>query len=132
MLIETALFAYLSELAGLVGARVYPLKLPQKPTLPAITYQRISGPHVHSHSGISGLARPRYQFTCWAEKYADAKATAEILRLALDGYKGTMGGAGGVDVSGILSAGDGDIYDPDTTLSGVYHDFFIWHAEAKT
>jgi hypothetical protein len=131
MLIEAAIFKYLSEYSGLVGSRIYPLKLPQKPTLPAMTYQRISGMHVHSHSGISGLARPRYQFTCWAERYDDAKATAETLRLALDGYKGTMGGVSGVNVSGALSEGDGDIYDPDTKLSGVWHDFFIWHAEAK-
>ena len=131
MLIEAAIFKYLSEYTGLVGKRVYPSKLPQKPTLPAITYQKISGPHVHSHGGISGLTRPRYQFTCWAEKYSDAKAIAEVLRLALDGYKGTMGGSGGVDVSAILSEGDGDIYDPETQLNGVWHDFFIWHAEAK-
>jgi hypothetical protein len=42
-----------------------------------------------------------------------------------------MGGVSGVNVSGALSDGDGDIYDPDTKLYGTWHDFFIWHAEAK-
>jgi hypothetical protein len=44
-MIEAALRAVLiahPDVAALAGGRIYPLILPQNPTLPAIAYQRIS------------------------------------------------------------------------------------------
>ena len=58
MAIEAGLYAHLVGSAGvtaLVATRVYPLLVPQDATLPAIAYQRISGPRDHTHDGPSGV-----------------------------------------------------------------------------
>lgn len=122
MTIETDLYSRLSTFAGLValvGTRSYPLLLPQNPTLPAITFQKISNVREQAHSGDSSLQHPRYQFSCWAETYAEAWAVAEQIRLALQG---------------ITSAGGGfyenavDLYDPETGWYHVPVDITIWHS----
>lgn len=77
--------------SALVGPRVYTLKLPQTPQYPAVVYQRISGPRMHSHDGATGLAEGRWQFTAWARRYQDAKAVADALRQRMDGYSGAVG-----------------------------------------
>ena len=132
MIIEEALVAYLTGYAGLsalIGTRLYPLRLPENPTYGAVTYHRISGPRVQSHSGPSGLAYPRFQFDCYATSYLGAKNVATQVRIALDGFKGTMGGTSGVAVSSALSQNDRDFYDPATRTWRVSTDFIIGHAE---
>ncbi len=90
MTIEEGLYAFLSN-AGIVGTRIYPLVIPQDATLPAIAYQRLSGPREHSHDGASGMAWARMQLAITGETYSSAKATAELVRAAMDGHKGLMG-----------------------------------------
>ncbi len=90
MTIEEGLYAFLSS-AGIVGARIYPLVIPQDAALPAIAYQRLSGPREHSHDGASGMAWARMQLAITGESYASAKNTAEQIRAAMDGHKGLMG-----------------------------------------
>lgn len=128
-MIEEALYTYLIAHAGLsalVGDRVYPLVAPQDATYPLVVYQRISGIRIHSHSGPSGLASPRFQFSAWGESFSDAKNVAEQVRLALDGYAGTMGS---LAVGACLIATELDQYEPDTGLYRTILDFFIWHEE---
>ena len=101
MTIETALYSYLKDFAGLyalVSTRIYPLILPQNPTLPAVAYQQISGPRVHAMGNDPGITYPRYQFSCWGSTPASAAAVAQQIRLAFENYSGTMGGVGGVTV----------------------------------
>ena len=132
MIIEEALVTYLTGYAGLtalIGTRVHPLRLPETPTYGAVTYQRISAPRIQSHTGSSALAFPRFQFDCYATTYLGAKRVAEQLRLALDGFKGTMGGATGVAVGSSLSQSDRDFYDPATRTWRVSIDFIIGHTE---
>jgi len=98
MRFEEALFAHLKDCTGLknlVGDRIYPLVLPQKAVLPAVTYQKISGERLHKLQGDTGLTRPVYQLSCWAENYAQCKAAAEQVRLCLQKHSGLMGGAEG-------------------------------------
>ena len=78
-----------APVAALVAARVYPLNLPQAPTMPAIVYQTISAVVLdHSHDGAGRVLRARVQMSCWAATYV---ALADALRAALDGYAGAMG-----------------------------------------
>lgn len=133
MTIEAAITKHLTENAGvasLAAGRVYPGHLPQKPTLPAIVMHRISGPREHSHDGSSGLAHPRFQFDVWAGSHVKAKALAEAVRAAMDGFRGTMGGAGGVEVSGCFLEDDDDGYDDALELFVWRMDFIVWHAES--
>jgi len=101
MRLEEALYAHLSgdaDVAALVGDRIYPLLVPQDADLPALAYQRISGVPIYAHDGPPGLARARVQITCLGRSYSEAKDLAARVRAALSGYRGTMGGAGGVEV----------------------------------
>lgn len=76
----------LAEMLGsLVSSRVYPLVLPQKPTLPAITYQQISAVRVRNLPvGRAGKVRLRIQIDCWAETYAAVHALADSVKALLD------------------------------------------------
>lgn len=131
MKIEAALFSRVTTYAGfaaLCGTRVYPIVLPQNPTLPAVTFQRISAVREQIFGGSAGLAHPRFQFTVWASTYASSRDVAEQLRLALDGYYGLMGGAGGVQADATL-VGEQEFFDPETGWYQTMMDFEVWHQE---
>lgn len=68
----------------LLGTRLYPNKLPQKPTLPAVVYSIVSEVPVHVLDGggyqVSGS---RVQFDCYAKKYADARAAWSVIEVVL-------------------------------------------------
>lgn len=124
--LESVLYTYLTGYAGLValvGTRVYPVQLPQEATLPALTYQRISGPRTHTQNGVSILARPRIQVDCWASSYAGAKAVATQVRLALDGHK-----AAGEVWASVLD-NDIDDLDAETGRYRVIMDVLFWYQE---
>lgn len=92
---EEGLYSLLTGDAGvsaLVSTRVYPLAVPQQVDLPAVAYQRISGPRLLAHDGPTGLAEARVQVTCHAATYIAAKGLADAVRAAVDGYAGTTGG----------------------------------------
>lgn len=132
--IEEALKAHLTANAGLVAliaSRVYPVQLPQNPTLPAMVYNRISGERVQHMEGSSGLASPRFQFDSFGRTYAEAKGVSEALRLAVEGFSGTMGGVNGPDVNSCLLQSDQDGYEDDLHVYWVSVDYIIWHTEPK-
>ena len=97
-MIETSLNTWLRANIALVAQRVYPRKLPQNPTLPALTYFEVSGNRWRSPQGPSGARQGRYQISCWAEqradtgdKYGDAKTVADEVIRDLDCFTGLMG-----------------------------------------
>lgn len=116
-----------ATLSGLIGTRLYPLKMPQKPTYPAITYQWVTGQRVHSTDGASGLAGPRVQFDCWAETYLAMESVFEALRLRLDGYQGA---AGTTKVQGAFFDNERDLYEDKVEIYRRSVDYFIWHSES--
>jgi hypothetical protein len=116
-----------ATLTTLVGTRMYPLKLPQAPTMPAIIYTWISGARVHSTDGPSGLSNPRVQFDCWAQTYLEAEALLEALRKRLDGFQGTAGSSW---IQAVFFETERDGYDDDTELYRRSADFFVWYEEA--
>jgi len=129
MSLETALRTYTlagAEVASLAGIRMYPAKLPQVPTLPAIVYQRIDTRREHDHDGPDGLPRPRLQVTCWATSVGAAWDLAGAVRRRLDGYKGAWGS---VQVQSCLCVGERDLDDPETGRAGVAQDYMIQFVE---
>ena len=135
MIVEQALVAVLEAYSGLTDlvttTRIYPMKLPANATLPAVTYQRISGAREDMMGEPTGLARPVFQVTAWADDYLEAKTVATQVRKALDGYEGQAGGSSGV-WSWIGMLNDVDMVD-NTTDPPTYYvpaDFLIWHQEA--
>lgn len=130
MLIEQAIFNHLSTDAGvaaLVGTRVYPVMLPQGATLPAVTYMRVSSTRMRTF-GAPRMGRvARFQFTVWATTYLSRGAIVAALIDALEGYSGTLGGVGGVDVLAIQQEGQLDDYEPTAKVFQSACDFFITH-----
>ena len=123
MLIEQGLEAFL---AAVTAVAVYPNVIPQDAALPAVAYQRISGPRMHEHAGPAGLANPRFQLTCLAATYAAAKGLATACRLALDDYRGMMGT---VTVTACQCENEADGYSEVTRRHNVRLDVLIWHKE---
>lgn len=132
MSLEAAFYAQLcatSALSALVGTRIYPLGLPHGVTLPAVTFQRVSGPRLRTlgNTNLGGAAR--FQVSCWGESYADASAVAAAVR-TLDNFDGLMGGAGGVTVRAIQQQNEVHLRDPETQWAHVALDFTVWHEGA--
>jgi len=128
-MLEKAIFTRLSTDAGitaLAGNRIYPQILPQNPTLPAITYFRVSTTKPYAQSNSVNIAQARLQISCWAETYSVMKSLVEAVRKSLDGFSGVVNG---IQITSYLNTCY-DLYDDDT---GIYHgivDFKIFYEEA--
>ena len=123
---EEGLFEYLDNYVGLsmeIDDRLYPLLLPQKVELPAVTYQRISTPRLHEFEQ-SFMPHPRFQFNCWAESFPRAKDVAAQVLAALDVYIGSMGDE---TVRASIIDGERDMYDPATGIWNSIVEAVIWH-----
>jgi hypothetical protein len=115
MTLDDAQYAYLSSgVVALIGTRFYPDRLPEEPTLPAVTYQQVSTLRLSQHTGAVAGGQVRMQYTVFALTRASARAIAAQLVAALDGYKGTMGGVGGLAVTVLEIANEIDQHDPET------------------
>lgn len=126
MSFEQGLFEYLDNHAGLsmeVDSRIYPVLLPQKVTLPAVTYTRLATPRLHEFEK-SLLPHPTFQFDCWAESYSRAKDVAEEVVSALDIYRGAMGD---YTVEASIVDSERDAYDAATGIHHVMVDVEIWY-----
>jgi len=126
---EAAIYAILvadGTVSGLVSTRIYPVKLPQSPDMPAITYSRVSGPRIQTIAGPSGLAYPRVQVDSWASTYTGIKTLADAVRQALDGYSGTIAS---IRIGGIMMDGELDLYEPGVEEYRVTQDYIVWYDE---
>lgn len=121
-MIEEDLYSYLSTYAGLVAlvdTRIYPLVGPQKVTAPYCTYQKISPGRMYSHSGFSGLSKPRMQVSCYGSTYAQVKAVAAQVIAAVEAWPGAS------NIQAAFVENELDMYDPETGLYHVPVDFFV-------
>lgn len=81
-----------SAISTLVSTRIYPLKLPEKPTLPAITYHCYAVESEYNLAGVAGWATSKWQIDIWASTETNALAIGEAVRANLQAYSGTIGG----------------------------------------
>ena len=126
--VEYAIKARLEAVSGvtdLVAARIYPAVLPQNPTLPAITFQRIDGPRLSAMTN-DVWAEPRIQINSYAAKYTGAKALAQQVRIALQRWSGT---SAGVVIHDIFIENDRDNYDDEVEAWRVIADYLVQHDE---
>ena len=116
------LFTYLTleapDVVSLVGTRVYPLKLPAQAVMPAITYQRISGPKPIATQADEGPTHARIRFNCWASTYEGANALAGAVVSVLKGDAGPGLGHG--------KDGDQEDDDPNTGLFRRRLEYLYW------
>lgn len=121
MSLESDLYTRLSTFAGLtalVSTRIYPSRLPDNPTLPAVVYTRITTTHVLA-SGDVPLVRARMQIDVWDDSYLDVVAVAAQVHAALD-----MASPTGLVAT--IPENDSDDYDSEALLHRKRMDFWIW------
>lgn len=111
-------------LSALIDERVYPNQLPQRPTLPAVVYTRISTLFYQTRDS-SSLERPRFQFDCWSDSYGGARAVAQQLRAALP----TLRQASSPRIDAALLENDQDILEADPARFRAVVEAYIWHEE---
>ncbi len=107
-------------LGALVGERVHPLRLPPGVVLPALTYQRVSGPRYSALAGPSFLPHPRFQFTAWAQGYLQARDVRQQVRRALEEWVPSTGG-------GTRFLNELDLVEGELGWYQCIVDFEIWH-----
>lgn len=99
-----------TAMTDLIGARYYPVNLPQNPTYPALTYTKISGDEHHDIP----VGYPRYQFSCWANKYSEAKSVAKEVKRIFQRRNEPIGGSSGLPIIQGVYEGDTDLWDFNT------------------
>lgn len=118
-----------ATIAAILATRLYPVILPQNTIFPAATYQIIDTPRDFNLDGPSGLARPKIQYTLWATKADNVKALARAIRLALNGFKGTL--PDGSDVKSVMLEDERETYESDVNLHRIDLDFVVWFDETS-
>lgn len=108
--------------SALVGARIYPLVMPQPvPVMPAIVYQIVNDSPIQSlHGPTLGLRQARVQIDAYGANYAASQALADAIEAALDA---TSSGGGQCTA---VRQGRRDLYESDTKLFRVSLDFSVW------
>jgi hypothetical protein len=128
MAVENALYTILTgnvALAALVSARVYPGVIPQNIALPALAYQVIATERDYHHGGQQNTAGPLVQITVEAASYSSAKSVAAAVRVALSGYRGTVGTTNSTEIRGVFLENEYDGYNLETDISTVRQDYRI-------
>lgn len=129
-----------TTVGGLVGsdattAFVHALRLPQRPTLPAVVYKRISGVRIASLRGPASAAKPRYQVDAWANNVRGAQELGAAIRRRLEGYVGTWSDGGSPATTLFVQVefvDDREFFEEEISGGLCRHsaDYFIFHGTA--
>lgn len=128
--VNEGLYSRLSGYAGLtalVNKRIYPMILPQDCKMPAVTFQRISGPRIHAMGNDMPLVHPRYQVSAISDDYDQARSVADQIISALKNERDATWGSLTVQASYVED--DQDFYEDDTRRFRIPVDVIIWAEE---
>lgn len=116
-----------SGITAIVGTRIYPLVLSDNnPTLPAITYQRISNT---AQKGTSDLRESRWQFSCWSKRreggngYQESQQLAAAVKTFLEEFNSTAQTPG---IKQTLVVNENDDYDDEAKVYRVIIDVILY------
>ncbi len=141
MLVEEALFQLLSEssdVGAIVADRIRPVILDINEVYPALAYREVpGGEHIEHLDGASGLKRSRFRIFATARKveagYKTAIELAEAVRLALEGFTGTVTNSASppetLEIRNISALTHHDLYDDPTATFQRAQDYDIWSRE---
>lgn len=121
------LVARLEAVAGvtnLASTRIYPKRLPQAPTLEAITFDLISQRRDSAMGADVTQEASRVSVSSWGNTWTESQALDEEVKTALRRYSGSTGG---VTVHDVFIESTLDL---DEEASGQFRhvtDFLIWH-----
>ena len=103
--------------SGFVGARVYPMDLPQNATLPAITYTEVSNVPLNNLSGENVTQNSRYQFDCFASTFDSAEALGVLLKTAMES----------ATLYTSIRLSRVPLYDDESEQYRLVQDFSVWY-----
>lgn len=124
MTLPAAIFTYLSA-EDIVGTRIYPAPLPEKVTLPAISYSVISTDRPFTNSGPVELIDQRVQFDCWGKTYDSATEVARRLVGAVHAFHDDYWGTTKIGVA--YADNELDLYDANSGIHRRIVDVIVKH-----
>ena len=101
-------------------------------TLPphTLVLSKISGIRDAVMEGHSGLVEGHLQLSIFAATYLLCKQIAAAIQADIEGFKGVMGGTGGVNVNGCYYDNEVDMgFERETNLYGLAIDYHLWYQE---
>ena len=125
--IEQAIYSILSSassISSVVGTRIYRVKMPDNPTLPAITFQTSYGSGIESFDGDSGLRNPIIAIDFWAKSAGAASDLAERARKILLGYSGVHQD---IRIDNVLEWSHVDLFESETEIYHVSSSARFWY-----
>lgn len=137
MTVEQAVETYLGTVAAVTSlvpaARIYQLKLPQTPRLPAIRLQVISEPKTGHLRGRNNLTRSRVQVDVYGSETVRPDpydAIGDIAKAVEDALMGEGFEAGGLRITGV-PVGDRRVGIEAETFRAIRstQDFAVWFKE---
>lgn len=124
MSLESGLYALLSGANTSAGDRIYPERLPQTPTLPAITFDYIDGLPQYHRDG-DDLDRIRVQLNLWTQTAGERTTLTEEVRAVTSGYSGAPNGETFLQI--LWDNIQNGEYDPALNLYSRLIDLIVWH-----
>ena len=120
-----------SAITDIVGTRIFPNRMREGVSLPAIVLTTISNTHERHLGGGAGEAVATLQIDCWADTEAEVGTLANVLRDEFDTFEGLIGS---MRVGECLLVNERDGYQ--TAVDGsdrgsfrVSQDYRIWYSE---
>lgn len=112
-----------TDVAAIVGTKIYPMRAGQLQNLPFIVYDIISQEPSQSKTGGSKMDTYRTQVSAFSYDYDELMDLMEKIRTALDQQSDTVGS---VVVSDIVYEARNNLYDDRGNINGVALDFNCW------
>ena len=109
-----------SDLAEIVGNRIYYLTMPQTATLPCVTWQRVTANTINTLMGASGLTQLKIQVDCWSRNMGECKSIAKAIQAVMP-----ANGPWGAHLDT-----DQDLYDSTTKYYRIIMEFTVWFCES--
>jgi hypothetical protein len=98
-----------AAVAAKVARRIRPLAFTQLDKRPCLAYQVVNTEAFEHMQGSADWLRISLQLDCFADTYAEAKATARLCRDVLHNYVGTVEG---IEVGFVKHKEDSDLTEP--------------------
>ena len=115
-----------ANISALVSSRIYPIILPQNPTIPAMTVRVENEDLIDIFGGQSELLRMTLNVDCWQTTFTDADVLRTYVRNALNNYSGIVLG---LEIHRIRYADRVDVFEEVVDAYRATAIFDVWFYE---
>lgn len=81
-----------AAVTAIVSTRIYPLRISQIKTFPAIAYMQLTTVPSDTKDAVSGLDKIEVDIDCFSKSYSQVNTLADAVRTAIDQVSGTIEG----------------------------------------